>query len=62
MITVLLVEKDVELSQLCQTIDQIQQDKAKELERANKLAEELKGKYLLVGNNVVVLFWPDKPL
>ncbi|XP_066373405.1 uncharacterized protein [Miscanthus floridulus] len=35
-------EQDVELSQLRQTIEQIRQEKAKESERADKLAEELK--------------------
>ena len=61
-ITILLAEQDAELSQPRQTVEQIRQDKAKESERANKLAEELKGKYSLVGNNVVVLFWHDEPL
>jgi len=55
-ITILLAEQDAELSQLRQTVEQIRQDKAKESERANKLTEELKGKYPLVKNNVVVLF------
>ena len=62
MITILLAEQDAELSQLRQTVEQIRQDKAKESERANKLAKELKGKYPLVGINVVVLFWYDETL
>jgi len=61
-ITVLLAEQDAELSQLRQTVEQIRQEKAKESERANKLAEELKGKYPLVGITVVVFFWYDKTL
>ena len=54
MITILLVERDVELGQLRKTIEQIQQENAKESERANKLAEELKGEYLLVGITIEV--------
>ncbi|XP_066319370.1 uncharacterized protein [Miscanthus floridulus] len=37
-----LKKQDAELSQLRQTVEQIRQDKVKELERANKLAKELK--------------------
>ena len=55
MITILLAERDAELGQLRKTIEQIQQEKAKESERANKLAEELKGGHLLVGVTVEVL-------
>jgi len=61
MITVVLAEQDAELSQPRQTIEQIQQEKAKESERAAKLAEELKGRYPLMGSNVVVLFWSNEP-
>jgi len=43
-----LVEQDAELSQLHQAVDQLRQEKAKETERADKLAEELKGEFLLV--------------
>ena len=62
MITVVLAEKDAELGRLRQIVEQIRQEKAKESERADKLAEELKGRYPLIGSNVVVLFWPDEPL
>ena len=62
MITILLAERDAELGQLHKTIEQIQQEKAKESERANKLAEELKGEYLLVGITVEVFFWYDGTL
>ena len=62
MITILLVERDVELGQLRKTIEQIQQENAKESERANKLAEELKGEYLLVGITIEVVFWYDGTL
>ena len=48
-ITVALVEQDAELGQLRQAIDQLRQEKVKETERADKLAEELKGEFLLVG-------------
>ena len=37
-----------------QTIDQHRQEKAKEAERADKLAEELKGEFLLIGITVEV--------
>ena len=37
-----------------QAIDQLRQEKTKEAERANKLAEELKGEFLLVGITVEV--------
>ena len=53
-ITVALVEQDTELGQLRQAIDQLRQEKAKEAERANKLAEELKGEFLLVGITIEV--------
>ena len=49
MITVALAEQDAELGQLRQAIDQLCQEKAKEAERADKLAEDLKGEFLLVG-------------
>ena len=48
MITVALVEQDAELGQMRQTVDQLRQEKAKEIERADKLAEELKGEFLIV--------------
>ena len=54
MITVALVEQDAELDQLRQAIDQLCQEKAKEIEWADKLAEELKGEFLLVGVTVEV--------
>ena len=50
----MLVEQDAELSQMRQTVDQLRQEKAKETERADKLAEELKGEFLLVGITVEV--------
>ena len=46
--TVVLVEQDTELGQLCQAIDQLREEKAKETGRADKLVEELKGEYFLV--------------
>ena len=54
MIIVALVEKDAKLGQMRQAIDQLRQEKAKETERADKLAEELKGEYLLVGITIEV--------
>ena len=47
-IIVALAEQDTELGQLRQAIDQLRQEKAKEIERVDKLAEELKGEFLLV--------------
>ena len=44
----MLVEQDAELGQMRQAIDQLRQEKAKETERADKLASELKGEFLLV--------------
>ena len=44
-----LVEQDVELGQLCRTAEQLQEEKAKESGRADKLADELKGEYFMVG-------------
>ena len=50
----MLVEQDAELGQMRQAVDQLRQEKAKEAERADKLAEELKGEFLLVGITVEV--------
>ena len=52
--TIALVEQDAELGQMCQAVDQLRQDKAKETERADKLASDLKGEFLLVGITVEV--------
>jgi len=49
------VEQDAELGQLRQTIEQLQEEKAKESGRADKLAEELKGEYFLVRFTIEVL-------
>ena len=57
-----LVEQDAELSQLRQALEQLREEKTKETERANKLAEELKGEYLLVEITVEVFFWYDGTL
>ena len=56
--TVVLVEQEAKLGQLCQTIEQLREEKAKESGRADKLAEELKGEYFLarVTTEVVFLF------
>ena len=48
MMTVVLVERDAELGQLRQAFEQLQEEKAKESQRADKLAEELNGEYFLV--------------
>ena len=39
---------------MCQAIDQLRQEEAKEAERADKLAEDLKGEFLLVEITVEV--------
>ena len=57
--TIVLVEQDAELGELRQALEQLREEKAKESERADKLAEELKGEYLLVGVTVEVVFWYD---
>ena len=62
MLTVALVEQDVELNQLHQAIEQPRQEKAKESERADKLTEELKGEYLLVRITVEVVSLYDGTL
>ena len=50
----MLIEQDAELGQLRQAIRQLREEKAKESERAEKLAEELKGEYFMVGVTVGV--------
>ena len=60
--TVVLVEKDAELGQLCQTIEQLRDEKAKESGRADKLPEELKGKYFLVRVTIEVVSLLDGTL
>ena len=62
MITVVLVEQDAELNQLCQAVELLRQEKEKESERADKLAEELKGEYFLVGVTVEVISLYDRTL
>ena len=54
-----LVEQDVELSQLPQALEQLREEKAKETGRANKLDEELNGEYPLVGVTAEVTLLPD---
>ena len=61
-ITVVLVEQDVELSQLREAVEQLRQEKAKESDQADKLAEELKGEYLMVGVTVEVISLYDGTL
>ena len=61
-ITIALVEQDAELGQLRQAIEQFRREKAKEIERADKLAEELKGEFLLVGITIEVASLYDRTL
>ena len=60
--SIVLVEQDTKLSQLCQTLEQLQEEKAKESGRADKLAEELNGEYSLVGVTAEVVFFLDGTL
>jgi len=58
-----LAEQDAELNHLRQTVEQIRQEKTKESDRADKLAEELKGRLPLIGSDAVILFFcRDEPL
>ena len=58
---VVLVEQDAELGQLHQALEQLR-EKTKESERADKLAEELKGEYFLVRVTAEVVFLFDGTL
>ena len=60
--TVVLVEQNTELDQLRQALEQLREEKAKELGRADKLAEELKGEYFMVGVSAEVVFLLDGTL
>ena len=60
--TIVLVEQDAELGQLCQTVEQLREEKTKESGRADKLVGELKGEYLLVGVTVEVVSLYDGAL
>ena len=62
MITIALVEQDAELGQQRHAVKQLCQEKAKEIERADKLAEELKGEILLVRITVKVASLYDRTL
>ena len=54
-----LVEQDVELGQLCQSLEQLREEKAKEIERANKLTKELDSEYPMVRYSAEVNVFPD---
>ena len=60
--TVMLVEQNTELDQLRQALEQLREEKAKEIERADKLAKELNGKYSLVVVNAEVVSFLDGTL
>ena len=60
--TVMLVEQDAELGPLRQAVEQLQEEKAKESGRADKLAEELNGEYFLVRVIVGEISLPDGAL
>ena len=58
----MLVEQDAELGQLRQVIGQLQEEEKKTAGQAKKLAEELKGKYFVVGVTTGVISLLDGPL
>ena len=60
--TIVLVEQDTELGQLCQDIEQLREEKAKESGRADKLVGELKDEYFLVKVTVEVVSLLDRIL
>ena len=60
--TVVLVEQNIELDQLRQALEQLRKEKAKEIGQVDKLAEELNGEYSLVRVNVEVVFLLDGTL
>ena len=57
--TVMLVEQDAELGPLRQAVEQLREEKAKESGRVDKLADELKGEYFLVGITIEVISFLD---
>ena len=59
---VVLVEQDTELDQLRQVVEQLQEEKAKETGRADRLAEELNGEHFLVGVTAKVVSLLDRTL
>ena len=59
---VMLVEQGAELGQLRQTIRQLQEEEEKMALRAEKLAEELKGEFFVVGVTIGVISWLDGSL
>ena len=61
-LTIVLIEQDVELGQLRQALEQLREEKAKETGRANKLAEELNGEYPMVGVTAEVTLLLDGTL
>ena len=58
----MLVEQDAELGQLRQTVGQLQEEEKKTVGRVEKLAEELKGEFFVVGVTARVISWLDAPL
>ena len=58
----MLVEQDAKLGQLHQTIGQLREEEKKATRRAEKLAEELKGEYFVVGVTTGVISLVDRSL
>ena len=59
---VTFVEQDAELGQLRQVIGQLQEEEKKASGQVEKLAEELKGEYFMVGVTVGVISLLDGTL
>ena len=53
--TVVLVEQNTKLGLLRQALEQLREEKAKEIGQANKLAKGLNGEYSLVGVTAKVI-------
>ena len=58
----MLVEQDAELGRLRQVVSQLQEEEEKTAGRVEKLAEELKGEYFMVGVTDGVISLLDGPL
>ena len=58
----MLVEQDVELGQMHKTIGQLHEEEKKATRWVEKLAEELKGEYFVVGVTAGVISLLDRPL
>jgi len=58
----MLIEQETELGQLRQTVGQLQEEEKKMASQVEKLTEELKGEFFMVGVTARVISWLDEPL